>query len=602
MQVNYLAKKRMTTFPPKLPDSLPRRHINSPSQRVSATSNGSGAIRRSAADLDYDPASGRWTLAKGISIDVERLREKVAGQLEPGLTNTLVHYAERKTGRSVNNICLLLYQYFSFAKEQGKVQEIREQDILNFRAEMCAQDAHDGRLIKLRPFFCTWSSLGYPGVSKEISRFFRSLKLVAPPRGQAVLSLDPKEGPLEQSESAALRAGVMAAYGRGLITHEGLVVSLFLSYTGRRPIQLAHLKLMDLDDSRTDDLHPMELNQTRRKMLLVHVPRAKQTDSKFRQFRRSIEVIPALWAALIRLREEVICRFDEMLVELDWKLDLADRERIHLQLPLFPSWAAIKDSVAKNYQLVDQRPFGQKLVELQEKAASAAWHRSSAMIRKLLVEAVTTASVSSRTGEPLKAVPRRLRYAKGTDAARAGYGKLIIAELLDHTTTHTVDVYTKTVPEHAAPINKAMALAMSPLVQLFRGQMVDREIDAVGGDKPLATRILIKGEGAATCGAGVQCGLNRLPRPCYTCDSFQPWLDGPHEALLEDLLRERQQRLEILGNPAMVGVEDNTIIAVVNVIQRCEARRAELNDRAGKIGRVGKARKKRETNHGVKYA
>jgi len=592
----------MTTFPPKLLNPLPQRHNNFSSQLVSATSSGSGVIRRSAADLDFDPASGSWTLAKGVSIDIERLREKVAGQLEPGLTNTLVHYAERKAARSVNNICQVLSQYFSFVVEQGKVQEIREQDILNFRAEMSARDAHDGRLIKLRPFFRTWSNLGYPGVSKEIKRFFRSLKLVSSPAGRAVSSLDPEEGPLEQSESTALRAGVMAAYGRGLITHEGLVVSLFLSYTGRRPIQLAHLKLMDLDDSRTDDLNPMELNQTRRKMLLVHVPRAKQTNSKFRQFRRSIEVIPALWAALVRLREEVIYKFDEMLVEHGWKLDVTDRERIHLQLPLFPSWAEIRASVAENYQLVGQGLFGQGLAQLQQNAASAMWHRSSPMIRKLLVEAVTAAEVSSRTGEPLKAVPRRLRYAKGTDAARAGYGELVIAELLDHSTTHTVKIYTKTVPEHAAPINKAMALAMSPLVQLFRGQVVDREIDAVGGDKPLATRILIKGEGGATCGAGVQCGLNRLPRPCYTCDSFQPWLDGPHEALLEDLLRERQQRLEILGDPAIVGVEDDTIIAVVNVIQRCEARRAELNDCLGKTGQVGKVRKKRETSNGAKHA
>lgn len=578
----------MTTFPPKLRDPLPQPHVNFSPQPAPATSSGSGAIRRSAADFDFDPALGRWALAKGLSIDVQRLREKVAGQLEPGLTNTLVHYAERKAGRSVDNICLILNQYLSFAAEEGKVKEIREQDILNFRAEMSARDAHDDKLIKLRPFFCTWSSLGYPGVSKEVKRFFRSLKLVKSPSGRAVSSLHPEDGPLEQSESAALRAGVMAAYERGLITLEGLVVSLFLSYTGRRPIQLAHLKLMDLDDRRTDDLHPMELNQTRRKMLLVHVPRAKQTDSKFRQFRRSIEVIPALLVALVRLREEVIYRFDELLVEHGWQLDVADREKIHLQLPLFPSWAEIKVSVAKNYHLLDQGLFNVSLAQLQENAASAMWHGSSAFIRKLLVGAVTTAGVSSRTGEPLKAVPRRLRYAKGTDAARAGYGKLVIAELLDHSTVHTVDIYTKTVPEHAAPINKAMALAMSPLVQLFRGQVVDREIDADGGDKPMATRILIKGEGAATCGAGVKCGLNRLPRPCYTCDSFQPWLDGPHEALLEDLLRERQQRLEILGDPVIVGVDDDTIIAVVNVIQRCEARRAELDDRLAKTGQVEK--------------
>jgi hypothetical protein len=558
-------------------------------------------MRQSHSLRDFDPASGKWKLAKGVTVDIQRLREKVAHQIEPGLTNTLVHYAERKTARSVNNICVLLYAYFNCAMEQGKVQEIHVQDLLNFRAEMFVRDAHDGRLIKLIPFFCTWSSLGYPGVPKDIKDLCRSMKLKKPPAGQAVLSLDPDEGPLEQAESAALRAGVMAAYERELITHDGLVVSLLLSYAGRRPIQIAHLKVMDLDDSRTDDLHPTELKRTPRKMLLVHVPRAKQADSTFRQFRRSIEVIPALWAALVRQREEVIGQFDEMLLERDWEFGEADREGIRLQLPLFPSWAAIRGSLVEINQLMGQGLFGQGLAQLRVTAASDMWHRSSAKIRHLLVESVEAAGVKSRTGKPLKAEPRRLRYAKGTDAARAGYGKQVIAELLDHTTTHNVDIYTKTVPEHAAPINKAMALAMLPLVQLFRGQVVDREINAVGGDKPFATRILFKGVGTATCGAGVHCGLNRLPRPCYTCDSFQPWLDGPHEAVLEDLLRERQQRLEILGNPAIVGVEDETIIAVVNVIQRCEARRAELNDRSDKTGQMGTASKKRAPNKGAKH-
>lgn len=578
----------MTTSPPKILKPFPLLADNLSSQPSSAVNSGSAKIRRSAADLDFDPLSGKWTLAKGVSVDIARLREKVADQLESGLTNTLVHYAERTTARSVDNICYLLSQYFSFVENQDKVQEIQEQDILNFRAEMFARDDHDGRLIKLRPFFCKWSSLGYPGVSRDTKLFLQSLKFKRPPVGRPVLSLDPEEGPLEQTESAALRAGVMAAYGRGLITHESLVVSLFLSYTGRRPIQLVHLKLMDLDDSRDDDLNPLELGQTRRKMLLVHVPRAKQPNSKFRQLRRTIEVIPALWAGMVRLRDEVICRFDRMLVEHGWKLELAAREGIYLQLPLFPSWPDIRSSLTNNYQLVAQGFFDHGLAQLQDDASSPMWHRPSAVIRDILVDAVAAGEVSSCSGKPLVVFPRRLRYSKGTDAARAGYGKIVIAELLDHSTTHSVDVYTKTVPEHAIPINKAMALAMSPLVQLFRGEVVDHEINAVGGDNPLVTRILIKGVGAATCGAGIQCGLNRLPRPCYTCDSFQPWIDGPHEALLEDLLRERQQRFEILGNPAIVGIEDDTIIAVVNVIQRCEARRTELNSRSDTAGNAAK--------------
>jgi hypothetical protein len=160
---------------------------------------------------------------------------------------------------------------------------------------------------------------------------------------------------------------------------------------------------------------------------------------------------------------------------------------------------------------------------------------------------------------------------------------MVIAELLDHTDTQNVDVYTQNVPEHAHALNKAMALQLAPYAQAFQGVLVDREADAKRGDDP-DSRIKFKGQNTATCGQYGFCGAN-APIPCYTCQHFQPWLEGPHEEVLADLLQEREQVEQITGDAAMAAVNDRTIFAVINVIQRCDLRRAELAREGKKAGK-----------------
>lgn len=531
--------------------------------------------RTSLGGYEFEPTSPTWLLAKGVTIDVQALREKTTEQLTTGVINTLVYYAERKAARSVQNICYLFYEYLHFAKPHGRLSEFQADEMLNYRAMRREQDGHDGRLLKIRPFFRTWHKLGHPGISDGILELINSMSLRQPIRGKAILQLDSVDGPLEPAESAALKAGVLSAYEHSTISHEQMLAALLLSYTGRRPIQIAHLKLKDLDDRRYDDLDAKDLGRTPRKLLLLHIPRAKQGASTFREYFRSIEVLPALWAALVRQRGEVANHFEEMLQEHGWEIEKLSFQEIVQELAMFPSWSSIEKTLRTLSTSQDSR--NEKRIALQEIAVSEWWHRSPSKISTLVTEVSKTAAVIASSGQPLIATPRRLRYTKGTDTARAGYGKQVIAEVLDHTTTSSVDVYTQTLPEHARPINKAMALAMAPLVQLFKGRLVDHESDARGGNSPSVTRVLYRGEGTATCGTRIRCGLAQLPRPCYTCDSFQPWLDGPHEALLEELLRERQERLDVLGNSGMVEIADNTIIAVVNVIQQCESRRREIS-------------------------
>jgi hypothetical protein len=71
-----------------------------------------------------------------------------------------------------------------------------------------------------------------------------------------------------------------------------------------------------------------------------------------------------------------------------------------------------------------------------------------------------------------------------------------------------------------------------------------------------------------SCGSFGYCGLF-APVACYTCSLFQPWLDGPHEAVLADLVRRRERNLERGTDQNSPQLHDLTIYAVAEVVERC---------------------------------
>jgi len=122
--------------------------------------------------------------------------------------------------------------------------------------------------------------------------------------------------------------------------------------------------------------------------------------------------------------------------------------------------------------------------------------------------------------------------------------------------------------------NQAVGHYLAPYAQAFAGVLVDSEADAKRGND-LNSRIKVDGKGLGSCGSYGFCGAN-VPIPCYTCMHFQPWLDGPHEIAYEELISERERLLELTGDKQIAAVNDRSILAVADVIQRCAIRREEL--------------------------
>lgn len=289
-------------------------------------------------------------------------------------------------------------------------------------------------------------------------------------------------------------------------------------------------------------------------MLLICIPRAKQRGESFRGSFKTFRLTRELWSVLNAQQSECIKSVERAL---GYELQIADRQ----SLPLFPDLDAFRGVSS--------------VIGLRSLLDSDRLHIAPNEINGVLTKVVETSQCfSERTGELLKVPSRRFRYTVGTRAAREGLGVMVIAELLDQTDIQNADVYIKNIPEHVAALDAAVGHQLALYAQAFQGVLVDHEEEARRGDD-LSSRICHRGLGAATCGKYGPCGAN-VPIPCYTCMHFQPWLNGPHEAVHADLIAERERILEVTGDLAMAAINDRTISAVEQVINRCKQRQEEL--------------------------
>ena len=494
----------------------------------------------------FDVNASFWNLDKNNNLNVSKIYQYLPEESRYGFISTLTHYATTMSAAHARNI----FESFFVYLRDTKPMRIDTVSLINWRSTLTRDNVW--KLGTIRGFFYKWCDLGYTGVDDDVIDLLRSWTVKGNIKGDAVKRLDPSEGPLTDNELAAFNEGAVRAFEENKITLDELAICLLISHTGRRAKQIAHIKISDLDATKA--------NKKGEPMFLIHIPRAKQRGDVFRGSFKTFAMSLELWTVLSAQRKNSIASVERVL---GYELQEADRAT----LPLIPDMGAFEA--------------GKSVAELRSLLAMDCMHWSSGRITATLKKVVAAAGiVSERTSQLLDVAARRFRYTKGTRAAREGFGLMVIAELLDHTDTQNVDVYAKNTPEHAQALNKAMALQLAPYAQAFQGVLVDRESDAKrGGD--LSSRIKFKGQSMATCGQYGFCGAN-APIPCYTCNHFQPWLEGPHEEVLADLLGEREGVERITSDIAMAAVNDRTIFAVVDVIRRCENRRADLAKMASK--------------------
>ncbi len=362
-----------------------------------------------------------------------------------------------------------------------------------------------------------------------------------------VKRLDPIMGPLTDIELQGFNEGAVQAFEQDRITLSELALGLCVSNSGRRPIQISHLRIKDVLKGKNNQGEPL---------CLLNIPRAKQRATKFREEFKQLAITRELWGILTQHVAQVIAKVHKIL---GFELQDADQ----LELPLFPDFQAIKEVSSPK--------------EIKNYFKSDWLHCKSKEVSKVVKKIARECDLySERTGKPIHLNAYRFRYTAGTRAAREGFGEMVIAELLDHADTQNAGVYIKNIPDHVKALDESVGHYLATYAQAFAGVLIDSEKDAKRGND-INSRIRTDDKGLGNCGSFGFCGAN-VPIPCYTCMHFQPWVDGPHQIILDELIEERERLKGITGDIQYAAINDRTILAVAEVIQRCEQRKEELNN------------------------
>lgn len=484
----------------------------------------------------FDPRLDRWAYRdsmENLSLNFTELQTHKS--LIDASKRVFIWYAQNKSAPHLRN---MFFYFAHFLKaihtDQRGGASISANDIINYRGNL---DANCGYYLgSLSGFLQKWYDLGIPGVTDDAVALLKQLRIQGNQKGEAVLTMDPENGPFTDIEVEAIQAALERAYEeRNISLGVYLLIWLFLAL-GQRPIQYASLKVCDVKTEESKDGAVI---------YTLRVPRAKQRGQLSRGAFSQRVLIPRIGEKLVQHAAEVQAEFIGIFID----SSLA---------PLFPAKRS-KGNEPKGFE----------------------YHRTSHVLSVDLKDALNKLNVvSERTGERLHITATRFRRTLGTRAAMEGHGELVIAELLDHTDTQNVGVYVQATPEIVERIDRAMAMHLAPLAQAFAGVIITDESEATRkGDSTSRIcdpRFNPSMKPMGNCGKHGFCG-SLAPISCYTCRSFQPWLDGPHEAVLSHLISERD-RLMAGTDARIASINDRTILAVAEVVRRCEEIRAEMKE------------------------
>lgn len=445
--------------------------------------------------------------------------------MQLSLKAVLLWYAQNTSASHMVNLYRRFVHFvrFSAMEKRDVIDEITALDLLNYKASLSSKQAW--YLGTLSVILKKWHRLGLTGVSDDSVRLLSQLRIRGNAKGVAVLTMNVSTGPFSNTEQESIQSSLDSAYASGSISEEKyLLVWLFMAL-GQRPVQYAALKVCDV---LTEDLNgTVEYS--------VKIPRGKQRNAQVRSEFKNRPLISQIGKPLFDYANRVRNKFIGKIS------DPSDA-------PLFPQRS--HNRVAPGYE----------------------FHQTGQNIGSVLTYQLKKLKVhSERTGKLLCVTPVRFRRTFGTRAAQEGHGELVIADLLDHSDTQNVGVYVAAIPEIATRIDRAVAMQMAPLAQAFKGVLINDESQATRGGDPSSRIIDLRIDQSqmpmGSCGQHSYCGF-AAPLACYTCKNFEPWLDGPHEAVLSHLLAKRDQLL-VSTDQRIASVNDRTILAVAQVIQLC---------------------------------
>lgn len=493
------------------------------------------SVSRSRDGWEFSKCDHSWCLNKNTIIELAWVSD-LTGVLRNSFINTLHYYAINKSSSHTRNMAYRAKVFFTFTK--GRLDT---ETLIAYRASLNPSTEH--YLGSLKGFFVTWYRQGHQGIKEEFIRTLRSWVLKGNESGRAVLQMDSQKGPLTDIEMQGVLDGVITCYSKRRLRLETFTLILILLYTGRRAIQLVTLKIKDVRENKTNKITGYEIN----------FPRAKQRYTMWRSTFKACAIDEDLWLVLQLQIADTIKKLQSL-------VDFSLPDALIQELPLFPDFSTVSRRTTES-DLLDLLQFD--YVHAPVKICN------TALTRFLDTQCV----FSERTGEPLNLTSRRFRSTLGTNLARQGYGIAIVAEVLDHSDLQSAGCYIKSLPDIVERIDKAVAQQLAPFAQAFQGVLVKSEQEAIRGKDP-SSRISNGQVNVGTCGSFGFCGA-LAPIACYTCTHFQPWVDGPHEQVLNELLASSDRVWGATQDFKVASANDRLILAVTEVVRRCEVAKKE---------------------------
>jgi len=489
---------------------------------------------RSNAGQIFYPSENTWRLDPAISesVNASKALTAFADEVHPYFRLALARYAGSRKADTVINVATFLSM---IANRHGtELNILDERDFLS--AKVKAGKEREYQLSTIRGFLRFWHQSGLYGISDEFIEAIGKLSFKGNEKGQAVLSHDPIKGPYTQLEMEAIIDGLNNAFMEGRVSMDEWVLVKLYAERGLRRAQVAQLAFQDF----SKEGNTFRINQ----------PRSKQRDLGFRESFSSFSISEDLYNAVQLLKTQRVSEIAELANE--------QFARSLTLLPLFPIHETLIQHASQNAP-IDANCF-------QPREALDA----------LLAEAANAINATSeRTGQRIHLTSKRFRSTLGTDLNREGAGVGVIAAALDHTDHQNAGVYVESTGDNATRLNQKIGPLLAPLAQAFAGMVVRGEDQAIRGDDPTSRiRSLDGTENVGSCGNHAFCSAN-APVACYTCVKFQPWLDAPHEDVLADLYEDRERTLRVTGDETMARILDRSILAVEDVIQRCQLIKSE---------------------------
>jgi integrase len=482
----------------------------------------------------FNPNEDVWAWVDGpfrLRLDFRAFEGPSAFLREP-LKQALLPFAKGSSASHLGNLFQALVHFLSLRDQSVPFTTLSASEVSNYAARLGDHEKY--RLGTLNVLLQKWEALRLRGVEPDCTKYLRERRKPGNTKGRAVLTRDPVEGPFSESEYTALYKSVDTAYGTGELPLWVTVLTRLLFACGGRISQYASLKIKDVT--------------VREGVFVLGLPQVKTREAHSRISFKEFDLSPQTG----RLLEKHIDGLKA--------LGCSD------DTPLFSEDTVMARGRRTVLRANDDLFFGHCTSDVLSDAFRSALNAIAPPTARLQFASIPV-------------TPKRFRYTFGVRLAEEGASKTVIADRLGHSDLQNVGVYVQASPRIVENIDKAMGAQLAPLARAFRGHLVEDEQQSTHKGAP-GSRIIdfrVSRNPVGSCaGKGGGCAFDK-PVACYTCFKFEPWLDAPHEKVLQRLQAERKKWAD---DERLAAVNDDAILAVQEVMAECAVVWAQREEEA----------------------